>query len=104
MIKLKGTFDYEKLTDHAVHLYKRWETLQIPDQRRVILYFSALEVCDGNPVPKGEYPISGAILLDLIEEYGVTQQHLAAVLQVDRNVIFRRVSAERKARQQGLAS
>jgi len=104
MVCLVDDWDYEELTDKAVEMFKEARSRHIHHTAEVIVYFSALEACSEDTVPKGVYPISGAILIDLMEVHGIPQWELALALGVDRNVILRRVKAERASRQQTAVS
>lgn len=96
MVFLTEDWDYNELTDKAVEMFQRVQTRHIVHLGQVIVYFSALEACSEDTVPKGPYPISGAILIDLMEVYDIPQWELALALGVDRNVILRRVKKERE--------
>ena len=100
MVFLSKDWDYEELTDKATKMFKEVQTRHIFHLEKMIVYFSALEACSEDTVPKGPYPISGAILIDLKEFYDIPQWELALALGVDRNVILRRVKKERETRQQ----
>ena len=91
-------WDYEELTTEAVKLFEMAPYLNVHMIGSLIVFASALEVCNEDTVPKGIYPISGAILIDLMEEHDIPQWKLALALGVDRNVIYRRVKAERETR------
>ena len=100
MIGIKKPRDYEEATSGVVAHFQRWPTLSDAQKRNLICMGSAL---DHDPdeygyIRPGEYPISGSLLLDIIEVHGEQQATLAELLGVDRNVIFRRIRDERKAR------
>lgn len=98
VVCLTDDWEYEILTDRAVEMYQRARELDIFTLGSLIVLTSALEACNEDHVPKGLYPISGAILIDLMEEHEIPQWKLALSLGVDRNVIYRRILAEKKTR------
>jgi len=98
-ITLNQSFCYHNLTDWAEQEYRRWPDLDDAQRAWVIQVYSALEATPTGDIKAGrEYPLSGAVLLDIFEEHGETQAYLGRLLGFHQDVIRRRIAAERRLR------
>ena len=98
-VSLGDDWNYDELTRLAARSYRDWPDLNDATRSWLIRAYSALEATPAGDVKsRRAYPLSGAILLDIIEEYEVPQWRLALILGISRHVVSRRVNVERRLR------